>query len=133
MAAKIVSNVLKRGKDVLRVVLKKQPAPTQAPVNKTDNVRQPAAELLRFHTPYEASLRFRLFRTYVSLYKTLASQLRRRAAFEFGRANGRTVPFLGFVGVALSAAHQDENDSLSADIRVSTAFVLMVLDTESKL
>lgn len=107
MTAKVISNVFKRGKDVIRLAFSKQ--------SHNVEVRQPKTELFRLHpSQVIAPIRSILFTSRVS-YKTIASQLRRRAAFEFGRP--QRLPFFGFVGLALATSKQNDNEKLTEDIR----------------
>ncbi|XP_052081742.1 serine/threonine-protein kinase Pink1, mitochondrial-like isoform X2 [Mytilus californianus] len=103
MTAKVSSNVFKRGKDFIRLAFSKQ--------SHNVEVRQPKTELSRLHP---SPTRSNLFTSRVS-YKTIASQLRRRAAFEFRRP--QRLPFFGFVGLALATSKQNENEKLTEDIR----------------
>ncbi|XP_076086695.1 serine/threonine-protein kinase Pink1, mitochondrial-like isoform X2 [Mytilus galloprovincialis] len=127
MTAKVISNVFKRGKDVIRLALSKQPQNVE--------VRQPKTELFRLHTSQViAPIRSILFTSRVS-YKTIASQLRRRAAFEFGRP--QRLPFFGFVGLALATSAQNENEKLTDEIkevlqnRIKTSPIIQQLSLES--
>ncbi|VDI72642.1 PTEN induced putative kinase 1 [Mytilus galloprovincialis] len=127
MTAKVISNVFKRGKDVIRLALSKQPQNVE--------VRQPKTELFRLHTSQViAPIRSILFTSRVS-YKTIASQLRRRAAFDFGRP--QRLPFFGFVGLALATSAQNENEKLTDEIkevlqnRIKTSPIIQQLSLES--
>ena len=108
MANRVFLNVFRKGKEIVRLL--------------GNYARKPAAEAIHTNTFYVGPFRLTHFRTNVS---ALTSQLRRRAAFNFGRANGRTVPCLGFAGFAINAAYQDGNYStLSPEITVSTSKLL---------
>ncbi|XP_063409892.1 serine/threonine-protein kinase Pink1, mitochondrial-like [Mytilus trossulus] len=127
MTAKVISNVFKRGKDIFRLALSKQPQNVE--------VRQPKTELFRLHpSQVVAPIRSILFTSRVS-YKTIASHLRRRAAFEFGRP--QRLPFFGFVGLALATSAQNDNEKLTEEIRevlqnrIKTSPIIQQLSLES--
>ncbi|CAG2243229.1 PINK1 [Mytilus edulis] len=127
MTAKVISNVFKRGKDVIRLALSKQPQNVE--------VRQPKTELFRLHTSQViAPIRSILFTSRVS-YKTIASQLRRRAAFDFGRP--QRLPFSALLVWPLATSAQNENEKLTDEIkevlqnRIKTSPIIQQLSLES--
>lgn len=129
MAAKTLSNIFKRGKDVVRLVV------TKSQPQQTVEVGQPGADLFHLQpSRVVAPIRTLLFRNRIS-YKTIASQLRRRAAFEFGRKN--PIPIFAFVGLALANKQEDDNEILSSDIRelleskISTSPIIQQLSLQS--
>lgn len=129
MAAKTLTNIFKRGKDAVRLAISKyQP-------QQTVEVGQPGADLFHLQpSRVVAPIRTLLFRNRIS-YKTIASQLRRRAAFEFGRKN--PIPIFAFVGLVLANKQEDENEILSSDIRellqskISTSPIIRQLSLQS--
>lgn len=124
------SHAVKRGRDLFRL-------PVPKPKQPVENF-QSGSELLSLRPSQAvAPIRTLLFTSRVS-YQTLASQLRRRAALEFGRT--RNLPIFAFVGLALATSSQDdrdENEALSSDIReilqsrIGTSPILQKLSLQS--